>query len=879
MRLIDVFRLRLRSLLRRGAVDRELDRELRFHLEHRIAELVAAGESPEAARRSAMREFGSLATIRDQCRDMRRVNFASHLAQDFGYAVRGLMAQPILLAAATTSIALGVGANLAIFGLANALLLSSPTAADPDRLVHIRTGNGSHAPYRAWQQLQDSGVLAGIAGHQIEANVNWRGPEISVPITPLIVTPNFFDVVGVPMARGRAFTAADAGRDPRLAVVSYGFWMRRLGGTTEVIGSPLLLNGEAFTIVGVTARGIRSLPGYGIVPDVWLPVTKALMPTLDHPRDGHVQLVGRLYEGQDRATAHAALATVGTRIGRELGYPDVGRISPLVSMGGIEQMREFKEVAAFFAVLLVVTFLVLGIACANVAGLLLARGSARRREIAVRLALGATRMRIVQQLLTEGLVLAICGTLAGAVLIVFAGQLLPRLHLPLPLPLELHLTFDTRLAWFATALVLFSALLCGLAPAWQATRPEVMPALKQLAPGYVHRRFTLRTLLVAGQIAVSVLLLVTTLLFLRNLALAHTLSPGFDAAHALVAEITFVEGRQGMRAAPSVEAIVERIGSMPGVEAAAFSRGLPLTMYTSRTGTEIRIEGRDGDVRVDYEGNHVSPGYFRAMGIDLLRGRDFRYTDRRGGSLVVVINQEFVRRYFEGRDPIGLHIFLPTDPQPTPAEVIGVVADSKYRTIGEGAQPAVYEAYLQRGGSDRFVQVVARTAGSPQEMTGAVRQAILQMDDSAAVAVEPMTATLAFAFLPSRIGAALVGALGVLGAALAMVGLYGVVSFAVSRRTSEIGIRIALGASRNAVVRLVLSDGAVLVGAGLVAGLGFAFIATRPLAAFLVAELPSRDPWSFAGSAILLLLTSLLACWNPAQRATRIAPAIALRAD
>ena len=878
-RWLAVFRLRLRSLLRRPAVDRDLERELRFHMEQQVAELVASGQSPEAARLSAMRHFGSLASISDQCRDTRRVTFVSHLAQDLRYGVRGLLGQPMLLLAATTSIALGVGANLGIFGLANSLLLSKPSAVRPDRLVHIRTGNGSHAPYRAWRQLSDSGVLAGIAGYQIEGNVNWRGPDASVPIAPLLVTANFFDVVGVPMALGRGFTADDAAQDARLAVVSDRFWRRHLGGSASVVGSPLLLNGEPYTVVGVTRAGVRSLPGYGIVPDVWLPVTRALIPNLDHPLGGHVQLVGRLHDGQHRAAGHAALSTVATRVGADLGQPDVGRIESVTTVGGIEQMREFKEVAAFFAVLLAVTILVLAIACANVAGLLLARGTARRREIAVRLALGASRGRIVQQLLTEGVVLSIAGTAAGLVLIVFAGQLLPRIRLPLPLPLELHLTFDTRLAWFAASLVFISAVLCSLAPAWQVTRPGVMPALTSLTPAYVHRRFTMRNLLVAGQIAVSALLLVTTLLFLRNLALAHTLSPGFEADRALVAQITFVEGRQGLRAAPSVEAVVERLRSLPGIDAAAFSDGLPLTIYTSRTGTMLRVEGREEPVRVDYEGNAVGPGYFRAMGIDLVRGRDFTATDRRGAPLVIIVNQEFVRRYFEGRDPVGLHIFLPTDPQPTAARIVGVATDSRYRTIGEGRVPAVYEAYLQRGGTDRFVHVIARTSRSPLAMSTAVRDTILQMDSSAAVAVEPMTSAVAFAFLPSRIGAALVGVLGLLGAALAMVGLYGVVSYAVTRRTPEIGIRLALGAPRAAVVQLILYDGIVLVGLGLLAGLGLALIVTRPLAAFLVAELPSRDPFSFAGSAILLLVTSLLASWSPARRATRVAPATALRAE
>ncbi len=880
-RWIDVFRLRLRSLFRSTAADQDLARELRAHLDERVAELIDAGMPAEQARRQAAREFGSVASISEQCRDTRRVNFFSNLAQDIRYAVRGLIAQPMLLTAATTSIALGVGANLAIFGLANSLLLSSPSASRPERLVHIRTAQGSHAPYRAWREFNEAGVLSGIAGYQIEASVNWRGPEVSVPIAPLFVTANFFDVVGVPMATGRGFSTAEARAEinPRLVVISHGFWRRRLSSNPAVVGSPLLLNGETYTIVGVTPSGLRSLPGFGIVPDVVLPISPALVPNLDQQRASHVQLIGRLHAGQERSEAHAALSTVARRVGTDLGQESIGTITSFSGVGGIEQMREFKEIAAFFGVLLVVTILVLAIACANVAGLLLARSTARRREIALRLALGASRRRIVQQLLTEGLVLSFAGTIAGLVLVALAGQLLPRIQLPLPLPLEFHLTFDTRLAVFATVLVFVSAILSGLAPAWQATRPSVMPALKQLTAIYVHRRFTMRNLLVAGQIAVSVLLLVTTVLFLRNLALAHTLSPGFDAERALVAQVTFVEGRQGQATAPAVEAVVERLNSTPGVEAAAFARGVPLTMYTGRTGTDVRIDGRDAPVRVEYEDNSVGPGYFKAMGIDLVRGRDFSAADRGGAPLVIVINQEFVRRYFEGRDPIGLHVFLPTDPQPTPAQVIGVVADSKYRSIGEAREAAMYEAYLQRRTPDRFAHLIVRAAGSPQSAILSVRDVILQMDSSAAVVVEPMTATLAFAFLPSRIGAVLMGILGALGAILAMIGLYGVVAYAVTRRTSEIGIRLALGAPRQAVMRLILSDGGLLVGIGLIVGLGLAYFVTRPLAAFLVAELPAADPLSFAGSAVLLLLTSLLASWSPARRATRIAPTTALRTE
>lgn len=361
------------------------------------------------------------------------VGFVGNFSQDLRYAIRVLATQPLLLIAATTSIALGVGANLTIFGLANNLLLSTPTATDVDELVHIRTRNGSHVAYTAWREFEESGALAGIAGYQIEADVNWRGRDTSVTATPLIVTANFFEVVGVPIARGRGFTSgeADAERDPRLAVLGHGFWSRRLGADPAVIGRPITFNGDSYTVIGVLPAEFRSLPGYGIAPDVILPVTKTLMPDMHRPKAANVMLVGRLKPNQSAENARAALSTVANRVGASYADRDLAVITMVASVGGFEQLREFREIATFFGVLLVVTTLVLTIACANVAGLLLARGAGRRKEISLRLAIGASRRRLVQQLLTEGLVLSVAGTAAGLMLVAVAGVGLSRITLPL----------------------------------------------------------------------------------------------------------------------------------------------------------------------------------------------------------------------------------------------------------------------------------------------------------------------------------------------------------------------------------------------------------------------------------------------------------------
>lgn len=881
-RWIDVLRRRTLSLFRAANLDRDLDRELRSHIAQQIDERVAAGMTPAEARHTSLRDFGPVTAIEEACRDTRRVTPVHNVIRDFRYAVRTLFRQPVLLVMAASSIGLGVGANLTIFSLANDLLLSPPSAFEADRLVHIRTGNGSHVPYSGWRGLNDSGVLAGIAGYSVEESVNWRGGDVSVTVVPLVVTANFFDVVGVPVARGRGFTADEAAaeREPRLAVLSDRFWQRQLGSDPNVIGRPLVFNGHSYSVVGVVAPGIRSLPGYGLSPDVYLPLSRGLTPGLDDPRTPVVQLIGRLHHGQSVGAARAAVSTVAGRIADGSGDQEFKFITMLSPVGGVSQIKEFQIIGAFFLVLLIVTGLVLAIACANVAGLLLARGTTRRRELAVRVALGASRFRLVQQLLTEGFVLALAGTIAGVALTALMALVMPRIALPLPIPLDVRLAFDHRLAGLAFGLVLVSTMLCSLAPALSATRPAVAPALKQDEPRYAHRRFTLRGLLVVGQVAVTALLLVATVVFLRNLSMTRSLDPGFETDRVVVAQLTFVEGRQGSIRTPAVEAIVERLRALPGVKAAAFTEGVPLTLFSgSRVGTRIRLEGVETPVHAEYDANRVGPGYFAAMAIPLLRGREFEPADRTGAPPVAVINQEFADRFFLGRNPLGLHLHWEERRGSVAVEIVGVVANGHYRTLGEGRNAAIYTPYLQQSAAERLVHVVANTAVGPDTMIPGIRDAVLEMDSSVALTVQPMYSALAFAFLPSRIGAVLFGIMGLLGTVLAMIGLYGVMAFGVARRTTEIGIRMALGASSRAVLGMVMKETAVLVAAGLAVGLGLAALLTQPLAAFVVADLSPRDPLHFAGTALLIAVVTLVASWSPARHAINIEPAAALRSD
>ena len=548
-------------------------------------------------------------------------------------------------------------------------------------------------------------------------------------------------------------------------------------------------------------------------------------------------------------------------------------------MGTLSDTRSGRTMATFFALLGVVSLLVLLIACANVAGLLVARGTARRREIAIRLAIGGTRARLLQQMLAEGFWLALIGTIAGLALSIAVMRIVNGLALPVPLPIELHLSADISVLACALCLVLATMVACALLPALGATRLSLTAALKRDESVSSGRRLTTRGFLLAAQVTVSTMLLVTAFLFLRNLVRTEVTSPGFDVDPVLVAEVGFIQGGPAADQLALLERVADRLRALPSVASAAISRVVPLTIHSgSSNGRSVRFDDRTATQHMEYGESAVGPGYFATLGIRVLAGREFGPADRLGTPAVAIVNDELARRYLGG-NAVGHRLRFSEEPDSVDVEIVGVVANSKYRTLGEETRPALYFPLRQRAPRLDVAFVLVRSHGDPSSLIVPARQAIGEIDRSVAAEVSPMRAALEFALLPSRIGAAILGGLGILGLILAAFGLYAIVSYNVSRRIGEIAIRVALGASRHQIVGLVIRDASILVGIGVLAGLGIAALMTRALGAFLVAGLSVTDPVSFLGTGAVFALVTVMASWFPARSATRLSPVIAMRLE
>jgi predicted permease len=807
--------------------------------------------------------------------------------RDLRYALHQLIGSPGFTAVAVLTLSIGIGANTAIFSIVNELLLRPPPhVVEPERVVTIWTsdfsgppyGASSYPDYEAFREQRE--VMADVAAYRLVAG-NLVEAEQTVRLALEEVTTNYFDLSGVRAALGRSFVAADDGTTA--VVLGYALWRDRFGADTAVVGRTVRINTSAFTVVGVAPEGFEGRQRTFGGVDAWVPfesLTAAGASRRAERGSRGLFLLGRLQPGVSLDEARAHYAVVANRL--SASYPDEWRdvtargrsitILPESESRVPPDMR--GAVFGFLGLLLGGFILVLVICCVNVANLLLARGSARLRDVAIRVSLGASRARLVRQLMTESLVLAVLGC-AGAVLVTYAATRLLAQWRP-PGDVTLDANVDWRVAAFALVAAIASAANFGLAPALNVTRLGAAAALKDGALAVASkRRVGLRGALIVAQVSISLVLLVGAGLFLRSLQQAATIDRGFDADDVAVA--SFDLRRQGYsepRARAFYAELTERVAGLPGVTAVTLAQKIPLSGDGGRR--RAVVEGYEPGLGEDMEFNNnvVGPQYFEVMGVPLVSGRGFTTADREGAPQVAVVNEAFAARYWPGENPLGKR--LTAFGQATNVEVVGVARDGKYQTLTEAPLPYVYRPFLQQ-----YEEMIlhARVARDPEGFLPALRGELRAIDSQLPLLrLASMRAETAFATFPQRVAATLLGACAALALLLAAVGLYGVVAYAVSRRTREIGIRMALGASRSAVVSMVLTGSAKVVALGLAIGLVLAFVAGRAIESFL-GDVSGADPIALVFAPLVMIACAFVASWLPARRAANVDPLKALREE
>ena len=816
------------------------------------------------------------------------------MLQDLRYALRILAKSPAFTAVAVLSLALGIGANSAIFSFVNVILLKPIPVDHPAGIASVFTtdqrnpGNLplSHLNYKDLREQNQ--VFTDMAAFTF-AQLNWSTGSESDQIPAQVVSGNYFALLGAQPALGRGFLPEEDVKPTPVAVVSHGFWERSLGTDPTIVGKTLTLNRTPFTVVGVAQPGFTgTLLGGG--PSLWVPMSMhdVVQPNFDwyeQRRGLFLFAFGRLKPGVTVQQASANMKTVFAQLEQAFPVDNKGRSAgavPLLDARLNPGGQGGAPVVQISMILMTVVGIVLLIACANLANLLLARASKRRKEIAVRLALGAERTRLVRQLLTESVVLSIIGGVLGILLAYWLLHAVAAAELPLPLPVSDETAIDARVLGFTALLAVATGLLFGLAPAIQASRPDVVPVLKNETIASAHGGrgifgfFSLRQVLVVSQVALSLISLIAAGIFLRSLRDAQTIDTGFETRGVLV--MTFNLGREGYtpeRGQLFYEQVAERVAGLPGVRHATVAQNPPLAGGFARS---VFPEGEDTTTRdrILVQVNPVGLRYFDTMGIPLVRGRDFARTDTTGAPLVVIVNETMAQRFWPGQDAIGKRFKFFGDKDFT--TVIGVARDSKYNGVAEDPIPFIFEPIRQNYSPAATLHV--RADGNAAGLAAAVRRSVQEIDPTLSVFnIRTLDEQVAQSLAPLRTNVIVLTAFGLLALLLASIGLYGVASYSVTQRTREIGVRMALGASRSSVLRLVLGQGLVLVAAGLVVGLIGALALASAIPTQLLPNVSPRDPLTFAGTATLLAVVAVVASYIPAQRATRIDPLIALRTE
>ena len=807
------------------------------------------------------------------------------ILQDIRYGLRMIAKAPGFTLLATLALALGICANTTIFSLINGLILRPLTGVrGPEQLAAVFTSDYSSglyggSSYPDYVDLRDQAdVFESLAAFD-QTVLNASGENEAERLRGFVVTGNYFDVLGVRAQLGRTLQPSDdQSADAAPVVISDSLWQRRFGADPATVGKTLRLNDRLYTIVGVTEPSFRGLR-LGLPPEFWLSTSPDF--TRGRRDDRGIQLIGRLKPGVTVAQAQTQLTTIAARLAQAYPETNLGTIDrpneprPMTvvreSRLGPEAQIAIKRVSLL---LFAVVGLVLLIACANVANLLLARASARRREIAVRLALGASRRRLIRQLLTESFLLALLGGVAGLLATQWTVRLLPQFF-PANDANGLDLSVDWRVLVFTLGVSLLTGLLFGLAPALQATRLNLLPALKNEVSVYSQRRrrIALRDVLVIAQLAMSLVLLVSAGLFVRSLRQALTFDPGFATDNLLTASLETRGARLNEQQGEEFfQQTLERVNSLPGVQSATLSMIVPLTGGGNRR--MITLEGYQRQPNEDTElnTNTIGLNYFTTMGIPIVAGRDFDKQDRKGSPLVVIVNEELARRYYGG-NAVGKRLQIGSN---VPSrEIVGVARTAKYRNLREPSLPFIYIPFGQEYQTGMTLMV--RTKGDPEEIVGSLHNEMRALNrDVPLFSVQTMSERIGGQLAADRMIAVLLSVFGGGALLLAAIGIYGVMGYAVVQRTHEIGIRLALGAEQRDILRLIVGQGMVLIAIGAGIGLAVALAATQVLKSLLFG-VSATDPLTFASVIVVLVGVALLACYLPARRATKVDPLEALR--
>lgn len=875
---------RLRALVRKGEMEHELDEEMRYHLEREIEQNLRSGMSQQEARSAALRAFGGMEQAKEECREARGVRFIEDVWQDLRYGGRMLLKKPGFTLVAVLTLALGIGANTAIFSVINALILNPPHIAEAERVAAIwRTAKDKRTEgYVSYLELQDWRTQAqsfeAIAGYKPNGFI-MLNEEQAERVEGMRVTANFLALLKVKLFRGRDFQFEEEKRGAQpVVIISHQFWQNRLGGNEAALGQQLTLNGKPFTIVGILPPDFEF--SIAAKQTELLTTIAGEGQNLDERGAQVLKTIGRLKQDVTFEQAQAELTGIATNL--EQHYPQYNRNTTAYMVRVDEQIVGVEVRRALWVLLGAVGFLLL-IACTNVTNLLLVRASVRQKELALRVALGAGAWRIARHLLTESLLLALLSGGAGLLIAVwglsaikyYGAEQLPRLD---------EVQIDTRVLAFTLAVSVLTAMLFSLLPILKASRPDVNEILKagaKTATSSGSLRWW-RDFLVVAEVALGLVLLISAGLMMRSFSSLMNVNPGFDPKNVLTGRISLTRAayENTEERVRYINQTLDRLRALPGVESAAFVAPMPFS--GGNVGGDFKIEGRPKPEPGQEPGANVrsiTPEYFQAIKIPLRKGRYFTGQEQRGGVGAAIINETLAARYFPNEEPIGKYISNiganQNEGDPEQWEIVGVVGDVHHSSLIKAATPELYLPYQQNSWS--WGNFFVRTTNDPTALTRNFTEAIRAGDKSVPVTnVQPLTQAISDTVAQTRFYTLLFTLFGVIGLLLTLTGIYGVISYTVSQQTQEIGIRMALGAQARDVLKLVIGQGLVLtfigIGLGLLAALGV----TR-LMQTLLFGVSATDPVTFAGVAALLALVALAACYFPARRASKVDPLVALR--